>query len=340
MDDIHHRIWSARFVHGVCVVVPVENVTGMLLSVCHGMVIAPYPSGYPCTKSRRWTLSLVKVFTPWPCFWPWTVSPSKEVPSGQRKYTCPSKSGHPLTCHSYFRLARYVFQVHCDDTPSMHSYTLDHSWTARQRNKGMSCFWLPPATVTCRAMVKGAVGRQYNNETTLELVHQRLLAEFDHLQTSGHESIAGIFEKCAATSLKFYQEMEEDDVDDANDDEGNSNDDEATDGWWWSGGTSTWRCGRVTDSNGRSLTCIVLELLLVKHDFYDESGVMFTLFECISINSITESVRGFFVGSSATRFHYPYFCLGIGLLRFCIRCNTSSLPGTTRGYYFIVIDNG
>ncbi|KAG7362121.1 hypothetical protein IV203_025787 [Nitzschia inconspicua] len=54
------------------------------------------------------------------------------------------------------------------------------------------------------AMVKCAVGRQYNNETTLELVHLRLLAQFDRLQTSGYDSIAGMIKKCAETSLKFF----------------------------------------------------------------------------------------------------------------------------------------
>jgi len=82
------------------------------------------------------------------------------------------------------------------------------------------------------AMIKGAVGRQYNNDTTLELVHQRLMAEFDRVLTSGHDSVAGMIEKCAETSLKFFQEMEEDDVDGEEEDEGsdsNDDDDEASD---------------------------------------------------------------------------------------------------------------
>ncbi|KAG7373531.1 DDE superfamily endonuclease [Nitzschia inconspicua] len=77
------------------------------------------------------------------------------------------------------------------------------------------------------AMVKGGVGRQYNNETTLELVDQRLLAQFDHLQTSGHDSIAGMIKQCAETSLKLFQELENDEVDSEDDEEGDSEDDDS-----------------------------------------------------------------------------------------------------------------
>lgn len=81
------------------------------------------------------------------------------------------------------------------------------------------------------AMVKGTVGRQYNNETTLELVHQRLMAEFDRVLTSGHDSVAAMIENCAEKSLKFFREMEQDDVDgeDDVDNDLDDNDDEASD---------------------------------------------------------------------------------------------------------------
>ncbi|KAG7373518.1 hypothetical protein IV203_034242 [Nitzschia inconspicua] len=73
----------------------------------------------------------------------------------------------------------------------------------------------------------GRPGRQYINETTLELVHQRLLAQFDHLQTSGHDSIAGMIKQCAETSLKLFQELENDEVDSEDDEEGDSEDDDS-----------------------------------------------------------------------------------------------------------------
>jgi hypothetical protein len=48
------------------------------------------------------------------------------------------------------------------------------------------------------ALIKGNVGRQYNENTTLTLVYERLMAEFQRLEQSGHESVAGMIEKCAA----------------------------------------------------------------------------------------------------------------------------------------------
>lgn len=67
------------------------------------------------------------------------------------------------------------------------------------------------------ALVKGNVSRQYTKETTLKDVLQRLDAEFEKLQLSGHASIQGMIESCAATAKKIYDEMELDD-DDGNDD--------------------------------------------------------------------------------------------------------------------------
>jgi hypothetical protein len=65
------------------------------------------------------------------------------------------------------------------------------------------------------ALVKGNVGRQYSNETTLDIVYQRLMHEFNQLEDSGHHSIKGMIEKCATLAWKFYGEMgAEDEIDD------------------------------------------------------------------------------------------------------------------------------
>jgi transposase len=82
------------------------------------------------------------------------------------------------------------------------------------------------------ARVKGNVGRQYNNESTLELVYQRLLAEFESLSVA-HDSVHGMIEKCTKVAQKFYDEIEEDDAveeemadDDGSDDSGVENEDD------------------------------------------------------------------------------------------------------------------
>jgi len=61
------------------------------------------------------------------------------------------------------------------------------------------------------ARVKGNVGRQYSNESTLDLVYQRLLAEFESLSVA-HNSVHGMIEKCTRVAEKFYNEIEEDDA--------------------------------------------------------------------------------------------------------------------------------
>ena len=85
------------------------------------------------------------------------------------------------------------------------------------------------------ARVKGNVGRQYSNESTLDLVYQRLLAEFQSLSVA-HNSVHGMIEKCTRVAEKFYNEIEEDDAveeemadNDGSDDSGaeNEDDDEA-----------------------------------------------------------------------------------------------------------------
>jgi hypothetical protein len=61
------------------------------------------------------------------------------------------------------------------------------------------------------ALVKGNVGQQYSNQTTLDIVYERLMHEFNKLEDSGHRSINGMIEKCAALALEFHGEMDADD---------------------------------------------------------------------------------------------------------------------------------
>jgi hypothetical protein len=63
------------------------------------------------------------------------------------------------------------------------------------------------------ALIKGNVGRQYNNETTLKIVHDRLMHEFDELEASGHDSVAGMIEKCARVAKVFYDRQQEEEGD-------------------------------------------------------------------------------------------------------------------------------
>jgi hypothetical protein len=71
------------------------------------------------------------------------------------------------------------------------------------------------------ALVKGNVGRQYSNQTTLDMVYGRLMHEFNKLEDSGHRSINGMIEKCAALALEFHGEMDaEDEMDDDEPDDG------------------------------------------------------------------------------------------------------------------------
>jgi transposase len=61
------------------------------------------------------------------------------------------------------------------------------------------------------ARIKGNIGRQYNNESTLELVYQHLLAEFESLSVA-HDSVGGMIEKCATVAEKFHNEIPADDA--------------------------------------------------------------------------------------------------------------------------------
>jgi hypothetical protein len=67
------------------------------------------------------------------------------------------------------------------------------------------------------ALIKGNVGRQYDINTTLTIVYNRLMREFQKLQQSGHESINGMIEKCATVAKKFYDKMDEEEGDESDD---------------------------------------------------------------------------------------------------------------------------
>jgi hypothetical protein len=69
------------------------------------------------------------------------------------------------------------------------------------------------------SLVKGNVGRQFSNQTTLDLIYERLMHELNQLEDSGHRSINGMIEKCASLALQFYGEIaEEDEMEDEIDD--------------------------------------------------------------------------------------------------------------------------
>lgn len=55
------------------------------------------------------------------------------------------------------------------------------------------------------ARVKGEVGRQYDNKSTLALVLERLLAAFERVRLEGSDSVRGMIEKSAKTANEFYQ---------------------------------------------------------------------------------------------------------------------------------------
>jgi hypothetical protein len=58
--------------------------------------------------------------------------------------------------------------------------------------------------------VKGNVGQQYSNQSTLDLVYEWLMHEFIVLEDSGHTSINGMIEKCTSLAWKFYGKIAED----------------------------------------------------------------------------------------------------------------------------------
>jgi hypothetical protein len=63
------------------------------------------------------------------------------------------------------------------------------------------------------ALVKGNIGRQYNLQTTLANVYERLNVKFERLQGSGRASIDGLVEKCAKRTEEMYIESQQNDKD-------------------------------------------------------------------------------------------------------------------------------
>jgi hypothetical protein len=79
---------------------------------------------------------------------------------------------------------------------------------------------LQPIELVWALLVKGNVGRQYSNQTTLDMVYEHLMHEFNQLEDKGHRSINGLIEKCAALVLQFHGEMDaEDEMEDGDHDD-------------------------------------------------------------------------------------------------------------------------
>ncbi|KAG7338658.1 DDE superfamily endonuclease [Nitzschia inconspicua] len=63
------------------------------------------------------------------------------------------------------------------------------------------------------ALVKGNVGRQYNKNTTMKLVYERLMADFHKLEQNGHQLIESMVDKCASLAKTMYEQILEADDD-------------------------------------------------------------------------------------------------------------------------------
>jgi hypothetical protein len=55
------------------------------------------------------------------------------------------------------------------------------------------------------ARIKGEVGRQYSNSSTLAQVYIRLVASFDKVMREGHEGVDGMIRKAAKIAEEFYK---------------------------------------------------------------------------------------------------------------------------------------
>lgn len=79
------------------------------------------------------------------------------------------------------------------------------------------------------AFVKGNVGRQYNSQTSLNDVYERLKQEFNNLETQGHVTILKMIEKCAQIGKYFMEEEEDNDQDYTPDSDMDDSGDDASD---------------------------------------------------------------------------------------------------------------
>ena len=61
------------------------------------------------------------------------------------------------------------------------------------------------------AQVKGKVGRQYDDNTTLSIFYQRLKKEFEELQVNGSELIGRMINKSSSLAKEIYDKMDQDD---------------------------------------------------------------------------------------------------------------------------------
>jgi len=101
---------------------------------------------------------------------------------------------------------------------------------------GHKVLWTPPYHSDLQpikllwALVKGNVGRQYSNETTLKIVHQRLKAEFARVLGEGNDVVDGMIRKCAKLSKQFFDSIPLDDAAEDYDDNGGGHEDKDSDG--------------------------------------------------------------------------------------------------------------
>jgi transposase len=62
------------------------------------------------------------------------------------------------------------------------------------------------------AWIRGKFGTQHSVGTTLALVHERLLHEFEMLEESGHGAIQGMINKCVRIAKTFYDDIPEEEL--------------------------------------------------------------------------------------------------------------------------------
>jgi hypothetical protein len=75
------------------------------------------------------------------------------------------------------------------------------------------------------ALIKGRVGRQYSIETSLQMVYERLMHEFNEVQNE-HETVLGMITKSSALAKKLFDQIVEEEE---AEDEGDGSEDDSTD---------------------------------------------------------------------------------------------------------------